>query len=89
MLARPMALSMPAEVSTVRGGALPLRGSSVMDLVNRPPIRAKSSRSVYSVPYPQVPEASSTGLRSRTRPICTDRSGSGGFAADPAARLSM
>ena len=64
---KPIELSMPAGVSTVRGVGLPSRASGVTVLVTMAPSRLRSTRSRYSSPNPKVPEAVSTGERN-TRP---------------------
>ena len=46
----PMALSIPAAVSRMRGGAFPGLGSRERPLVHRPPMASTSQRPAYSVP---------------------------------------
>src|ERR1700730_3469306 len=70
----PMAFSIPDGVSAMRFGALPSRDRSVVPLVTMAPKTARSTCGA-SKPYPNVPEATSTGLRSRSpRPRSTLRS---------------
>src|SRR3954470_4536275 len=72
---RPIELSMPAGVSVTRGGGLPTRGRSVVPFEQIAPRRWISTTSPYSMPYPNVPEATSIGLFSvRPRPRSTDMS---------------
>ena len=66
-----MALSIPAGVSTMRGGGLPGRGFTVTVLVTMPPNRATSTSPANSLAYPNVPDATSTGLASRNGPNST------------------
>ena len=74
-LSRPMELSSPAAVSTVRQGTLPRRGCGVIVLGTTPPSRRRSTSPAISRPYPNVPEATMTGFGSRSRPKAIDRSG--------------
>ena len=46
---RPMALSIPAGVSTMRGGGLPGRGFRVTVLVTIPPSRGRSTKPANSL----------------------------------------
>src|SRR5207249_12334292 len=55
-------------------GRMPARGSSVTVLVITPPSEGSGTTCAYSSPYPNVPEAVSTGLRSSIGPIRTERS---------------
>ena len=70
-----MALSMPARVSTMRAGSLPLRSSRVMDLVTNAPSRDRSMKSAYSNAYPHVPEQVIVGFESFRPAMVTERSG--------------
>jgi len=54
-LSSPMALSIPAAVSTVRGGAFPARGALVTVFGTMPPSFAKSTRPAH---FPGVAERS-------------------------------
>ena len=47
---RPIAFSMPAGVSAIRGIALPERGCGVMPLETKAPNRSTSTKLPYSVP---------------------------------------
>src|SRR5258706_7537893 len=71
IFARPIELSMPEGVSTIRPGAFPERGSIERDFVMIPPRRLASTRSLHSSPYPNVPEAARTGLLNEHVPIST------------------
>src|SRR5918999_1383561 len=64
----PMALSIPDGVSHILGVGLPLHGDRVMDLTMMPPRDASSTKRDASRPAPNVPEATSTGLRNSTGP---------------------
>ena len=63
-----MAFSIPAGVSTMRGGGLPGRGFTVTVLVTIPPSRLRSTNSCNSLAYPNVPDAASTGFPNRNGP---------------------
>src|SRR4051794_31216752 len=65
---RPIELSIPAGVSVTRGGGLPRRGLSVVPLQQIAPSAWTSTTSPYSRPYPNVPDATSTGLSSTSAP---------------------
>ena len=83
-LSRPIELRSPAEVSIVRQGTLPARGSGVIVLGTIPPSRCRSTKSTISLAYPKVPDATRIGFGRRRRPSWTDRSidpPSGGLAA--------
>src|SRR5438067_11143223 len=69
-----MALSMPDGVSTVRGGALPARAAFVTVFGMTPPSLAKSTNGTISFAYPNVPDATRTGLRRTSRPRVVERS---------------
>ena len=71
----PMALSMPSPDSATRGTGLPRRGSRDNPLVQNPPNWLRSTNGVNSSPYPNVPEAATTGFLRENFPIETDRSG--------------
>jgi len=73
-LARPIAFNIPAGVSTILCGGLPLRGFKLSDFVTIPPRLLRSVNSEISFPYPTVPEASITGFFNSSDPIFTDRS---------------
>src|SRR5262249_5741162 len=73
-LSRPMALSMPDGVSTVRGGGLPIRGCLVTVLGTMPPSLEKSTTPAISRAYPNVPDATRMGLFSWRRRRVTERS---------------
>src|SRR5512146_260939 len=84
---RPIELSIPAGVSVTRGGWFPMRGRRVVPLQQIAPSRSTSTTSPYSTPYPNVPDATSTGLRSTSRPgrpgaRSTDRSTAASSAAE-------
>ena len=74
MPCRPMALIMPAGVSTIRGGGCPSRSLRNRPLTATPPSDARSTAPAYSTPYPKQPDAAMTGLRSRSAPMLTERS---------------
>ena len=83
-LSRPIELRSPAEVSIVRQGTLPARGSGVIVFGTIPPSRCRSTKSTISLAYPNVPDATRIGFGRRRRPSWTDRSidpPSGGLAA--------
>jgi len=65
-LANPMELSIPPPNSATLGLAFPSRGSSVTDLVTKPPSTSRSSTSANSRPKPQVPAARKKGFWKRT-----------------------
>src|SRR5512142_2154751 len=89
---RPIELSIPAGVSVTRGVGLPIRALSVVPLQQIAPSRSTSTTSPYSTPYPNVPDATSTGVCTTSRPgrdgaRSTDRSTAASSAAEgPAAR---
>src|SRR5215218_559109 len=71
----PIELSIPPGVSVTRGVGFPTRGRSVVPLQQIAPSRWTSTTSPYSIPYPNVPDATRIGLsRTRPRPRSTDRS---------------
>src|SRR6478752_3809789 len=55
---------MPPSVCHKRGAGLPGIGSRDSPLVTKPPSWFKSTSFASSIPYPKVPDAASTGLRS-------------------------
>ena len=64
-----MELIIPPNVSIVLGGGFPSRGCSVMDFVTIAPKAEISVRSLISVPYPKVPDATNTGFLKTVWPI--------------------
>ena len=74
-LSRPIELSSPEAVSTVRGGGLPIRAWGVIVLGMMPPSRAKGTNAAISRAYPNVPEATRIGLSSFRRLSSTCSSG--------------
>src|SRR5437899_1921761 len=74
-LSRPIELSSPEAVSTVRGGGLPIRACGVIVLGMIPPSRANGTNAAISRAYPNVPEATRIGLSSFRRLSSTCRSG--------------
>ncbi len=72
---RPMAFSMPHEVSTILGGLFPLDCSSDKPFTIMAPSRFKSTRSLNSLAYPNVPDAVITGFLNSIPPMSTLRSG--------------
>src|SRR3982075_2568018 len=69
-----MAFNIPDGLSAMRFGALPSRGRRVVPLVTMAPQTAQSACGA-SKPHPNVPDATSTGLRKRRpRPRSTRRS---------------
>jgi hypothetical protein len=77
---KPMAFSIPAGDSTMRGIGFPERRSGVMPLLTNAPRRSMLMTLAYSSPYPKHPEAAITGFRSRSSrglpgARSTDRSG--------------
>src|SRR5581483_6374943 len=77
MPCNPIAFSMPAGVSTIRGGGCPSRASRNSPLVTSAPSEERSTRSAYSTPYPKQPLAATSGFFSTSGPRATDRSWSG------------
>src|SRR6185436_15870998 len=73
--ASPIALSIPARVSTILAGSFPLRSSRVIDLVTNAPSFDRSMKSPYSNAYPHVPEHVMVGLDNFSPAILTERSG--------------
>ena len=73
-LSKPIELSSPAAVSTVRHGGLPTRGSAVIVLGMTAPSLPRSTRCCISRAYPNVPLATRIGLASSSRPSRTRRS---------------
>ena len=67
---RPMELRIPDGVSAIRYCRFPGRASTVVPLFTIAPSRATSKSSAYSIPWPNVPDAVSTGLRSHS-PLAT------------------
>src|SRR3984893_4490533 len=70
----PMAFSMPAGVSTIRGGGWPSRAVRNSPLTATPPSEARSTVSAYSTPYPKQPLAAINGFFRVRAPIWTERS---------------
>ncbi|CDB62155.1 uncharacterized protein BN486_02283 [Clostridium clostridioforme CAG:132] len=68
---RPMALSMPPYTSAILGVGLPGHGALATPLVTTAPRRFKSTNSLYSMPEPNVPDASITGFLNSTPAIFT------------------
>ncbi len=68
---RPMALSIPHGVSTMRGAGLPCRGFRESPFTTIAPRREMSVYGMNSLPYPKVPEAVITGFFSLNEPIST------------------
>src|SRR5574341_1332295 len=66
-LASPIALSIPDGVSINRGSGFPVRGSRESPFTTIAPSRLRSSTPAYSSPYPNVPDAATTGVF-KTRP---------------------
>ena len=84
----PMEFSIPPGVSVTRGVGFPIRGLSVVPLQQIAPSRWTSTTSPYSMPYPNVPEATIMGLPStspRSGTSSTVRSGSRAGCAGPSA----
>src|SRR3954471_19737263 len=69
----PIAFSMPAGVSTIRGGGWPSRSLRNNPLTATPPSVDRSTTSAYSTPYPKHPLAAISGLASVSDPIETER----------------
>src|SRR5512143_1899730 len=72
---RPIAFSMPDGVSQMRGGGLPWIGFRDIPFTITPPSRFRSTNSANSSPYPNVPDAVSTGFLSRIPAKSMERSG--------------
>src|SRR5512144_1738021 len=72
---RPIAFSMPDGVSQMRGGGLPGIGFRDIPFTITPPSRFRSTNSANSSPYPNVPDAVSTGFLSLIPAKLTERSG--------------
>ena len=68
---KPMALSMPPYTSATRGVGLPSQGTSDTPLVTTAPSRLRSTKSAYSIPDPNVPDAVITGFFSSIPAILT------------------
>ena len=68
-------MSIPEGVSTMRGYALPSRGSRVVPFTINPPSRSRSMKSENSSPKPKVPDAVSIGFFSFIAPISTASDG--------------
>src|SRR6516162_9998281 len=71
----PIALSIPAGVSQIRGAGLPSRGSTLRLLVTPAPSRDRSTIGAYSLRDPNVPEAAISGPESFSGPSWRERSG--------------
>src|SRR3989337_4557226 len=71
----PMAFSIPAGVSHMRGGGLPLLDFRAIPFTMIAPILLRSQYLDISSPYPAVPDASITGLRSFIPAMSADKSG--------------
>ena len=72
---RPIELRIPAGVSAIRYCGLPGRARGVVPLFTIAPSRPTSMSSAYSTPWPNVPDAVSTGfLSQRPRAASTERS---------------
>ena len=67
----PTALSIPDGVGRSRGAGLPLHSNAASDLTTTAPSSARSNDPASSVPYPAVPDAVITPLRSVTDPTLT------------------
>ena len=67
----PIEFRSPEAVSQTRGGGFPARGRSVTVFVTMPPIFSSDTSRSYSRPYPMIPDATSTGLRSSMEPMRT------------------
>ncbi len=67
----PIEFSMPDAVSAIRGVSLPAHGSNDTPFVTSAPSRDKSTKSAYSRPDANVPEAVRTGERSSSEPMRT------------------
>ena len=74
MPCRPIAFSMPAGVSAIRGGGWPWRSLRKRPLTATPPSDERSTTSSYSRPYPKQPLAAMIGLGSSSEPMRTRRS---------------
>src|SRR6185503_4839883 len=74
MPCRPIALSMPDGVSTMRGGGCPSRSARNSPFTATPPSDDRSTMSPYSTPYPKQPLAAINGLASVNDPMETERS---------------
>ena len=66
-----MALSIPPYTSITRGVGLPSQGVSATPLVVTAPSLFKSTKSLYSIPEPNVPDATVTGFLNVTPAILT------------------
>src|SRR3954451_5996373 len=62
---RPIAFSIPAGDSTMRGMGFPARRAGVMPLLTNAPRRLMSMTPEYSSPYPKQPDAAMIGFCSR------------------------
>ena len=58
----PIAFSMPAAVSNIRGGGLPAIGSRESPFTTKPPSLSRVTMSSNSTPYPKVPLAAMIGF---------------------------
>src|SRR5215212_9077139 len=82
---RPIEFSIPPGVSVTRGVGLPIRGRTVVPLQQIAPSRWTSTTSPYSIPYPNVPDATRIGFsRTSPRPRSTDRSTAASRPSGPA-----
>src|SRR3990172_3342174 len=71
----PIAFSIPDGVLNMLGGGFPAIGSQEIPLPIPPPSRFRSTKSAYSSPYPNVPDAVSTGFLSLIPAKSTERFG--------------
>ena len=74
-LSSPIEFKKPDSVSAIRGMGFPPRGSSVTVLLTSPPSSSGGVKWHISSPWPYVPEAERTGLRSSREPTFTVRFG--------------
>src|SRR6266487_1102774 len=86
-LCRPIELSMPLSVSTIRGVGRPARGSSMTDLVTTPPIFDTSKNCESSRPDAAQPEAVRMGFGNSTWPSLARMSTSTSRLSTTTARL--
>src|SRR5207237_6497854 len=70
----PIAFSMPAGVSTMRGAGCPSRAERKSPFETMAPSVDRSTTSAYSTPYPKQPLAASSGFFRVSEPIRTERS---------------
>jgi hypothetical protein len=71
---RPIALSIPASVSQIRGGGFPRQGRAERPFTEIAPREPRSTNPSNSSPYPNVPDAVAMGFFSWRRPRWTERS---------------